>query len=63
MTCPLGFLTHAAGVYAIEHAGGGATKLAYELELPQEPGEAQRELNIGKRAAFLVSIKAGACRA
>jgi hypothetical protein len=43
------------GKYAIvkhqDHAG-----LAYVLEMPEEPGEAQRELGIEKEASYIVSI-------
>ncbi len=43
------------GKYAIvkhqEHA-----ELAYVLEMPEEPGEAQRELGIEKEASYIISI-------
>ena len=32
------------------------TELAYILELPKEPGEAQRELGIEKEASYIVSV-------
>ncbi|WP_303909535.1 hypothetical protein [Thiohalomonas denitrificans] len=44
------------GVYAlVEH--GGHTHLAYALELPKEPDEVQKELNIAPEASFIVSVK------
>ncbi len=44
------------GVYAlVEH--GGHTHLAYALELPKEPDEVQKELNIAPEASFVVSVK------
>lgn len=44
------------GVYAlVEH--GGHTHLAYALELPKEPDEVQKELNIAPEASFVISIK------
>lgn len=47
------------GVYVIEGGkeGDRQTRLAYELELPQEPGAVQQELQIQKRANYVLSIK------
>jgi hypothetical protein len=36
---------------AIQHA-----ELAYILEMPKEPGEAQRELGIQKEASYMISV-------
>ena len=44
------------GVYALA-SHGNHTHLLYALELPQEPDEVQRELNIGKEGAYLLSVK------
>lgn len=44
------------GRYAIVRHGDH-THFAYRLELPEEPGEAQRELGIGKEASFILSVK------
>lgn len=44
------------GVYAIvDH--GGHTHLAYELELPDAPGEVQRELAIEEKGSYVVTVK------
>jgi hypothetical protein len=44
------------GVYAIVRHGDH-THLAYELELPAEPGEVQRALDIAREGSFIVSVK------
>src|SRR5919202_5458525 len=44
------------GKYAIIKHHQNHTELAYILELPKEPGEAQRELSIEKEASYIVSI-------
>ncbi len=44
------------GVYAIVHHRGH-THLAYALELPAEPGEVQRALNIVKEGSYIVAVK------
>jgi hypothetical protein len=43
-------------VYVIARHGDH-THLAYALELPDEPGEAQRELEIEPRASYVVTVK------
>lgn len=44
------------GRYAlVEH--GDHTHLAYELELPEEPGEAQRELNLLPEASYILAVR------
>jgi hypothetical protein len=43
------------GKYAIIKHGNHA-ELAYILEMPKEPGEAQRELGIEKEASYIVSV-------
>jgi hypothetical protein len=44
------------GRYAlVDH--GGHTHLAYVLELPREPGEAQRLFNIRREASFIVAVR------
>lgn len=45
------------GLYAITGKDGSSTKLAYTLELPQEPDEVQKDLGIEKEAAYIISIK------
>ncbi len=44
------------GVYAIVRHGRH-THLAYELELPKEPGDVQRELLIEPKASFVVTVR------
>jgi hypothetical protein len=44
------------GVYVIVRHGDH-THLAYELELPEEPGEAQQELNIAPEASYIIVVK------
>jgi hypothetical protein len=49
--CPAG-----EGVYALLRRGRNL-HLTYELELPERPGEVQRELNIPKQGAFILSVR------
>ena len=44
------------GKYAIVKHHQNHTELAYILELPKEPGEAQRELSIEKEASYIISV-------
>src|SRR6476646_4460723 len=44
------------GKYAIVRHHQNHTELAYILELPKEPGEAQKELGIEKEASYIVSV-------
>jgi hypothetical protein len=44
------------GVYAIVRHEGH-THLAYALELPLRPGEAQRALNIGEEGSYILAVK------
>jgi hypothetical protein len=44
------------GKYAIVKHHQNHTELAYILEMPKEPGEAQRELCIEKEASYIVSV-------
>jgi hypothetical protein len=44
------------GKYAIIVKHQNHTELAYMLELPNEPGEAQRELGIEKEASYIISV-------
>lgn len=44
------------GVYAI-FCEGNQMHLAYELELPEDPGPVQKALNIAPRASFALSVK------
>ena len=44
------------GKYAIVKHHQNHTELAYVLELPNEPGEAQQELGIEKEASYIVSV-------
>src|ERR687884_1466249 len=44
------------GKYAIVKHHQNHTELAYILELPNEPGEAQKELGIEKEASYIVSV-------
>jgi hypothetical protein len=44
------------GKYAIVKHHQNHTELAYILEMPTEPGEAQKELGIEKEASYIVSI-------
>ena len=44
------------GVYAVVRHGDH-THLAYVLELPEEPGEVQRALNIEAEASYILSVK------
>ena len=44
------------GVYAIVRHGDH-THLAYELELPEKPREAQREFRIEEQASYIISVK------
>lgn len=45
------------GVYEIVNRDGRKTSFAYRLEVPQEPGEVQDELQIKKEASFTLSMK------
>lgn len=51
----------AAGVYEIVDRGGRKTAIAYKLEIPQEPGEVQKELQIRQEASYTLSIKVQYC--
>lgn len=44
------------GVYSLV-ASGHQTYLSYELELPEEPGEVQQELNLDPEASFVITVK------
>ena len=44
------------GKYAIVRHHQNHTELAYVLELPNEPGEAQKELGIEKEASYVISV-------
>jgi hypothetical protein len=44
------------GKYAIVKHHQNHTELAYILEMPNEPGEAQKELGIEKEASYIVSV-------
>jgi hypothetical protein len=44
------------GKYAIVKHHQNHTELAYILELPKEPGEAQKELGIEKEASYIISV-------
>ncbi|HYG88358.1 MAG TPA: hypothetical protein VD978_19115 [Azospirillum sp.] len=44
------------GVYAVVQTGR-RLHLAYELELPDRPGEVQRALNIAPQGSFAISVK------
>jgi hypothetical protein len=44
------------GVYAIVR-GDRDTRLYYVLELPEEPGEVQRALNVAAEGAYILSVK------
>src|SRR5919199_2047751 len=44
------------GKYAIVKHHQNHTELAYVLELPKEPGEAQKELGIEKEASYIISV-------
>jgi hypothetical protein len=44
------------GKYAIVKHHQNHTELAYILELPKEPGEAQEELGIEKEASYIISV-------
>ena len=44
------------GKYAIVRHHQNHTELAYVLELPKEPGEAQKELGIEKEASYVISV-------
>ena len=46
-----------AGVYEIVDRGGRRTSFAYKLEIPAEPGEVQKELQIRQEASYTLSIK------
>ena len=46
-----------AGVYEIVDRGGRKTSFAYKLEIPKEPGEVQKELQIRQEASYTLSIK------
>jgi hypothetical protein len=47
------------GVYALtgKEKDIGETQLAYKLELPEEPGQVQKDLEIEKEASYHISIK------
>src|SRR5919198_4272589 len=44
------------GKYAIVKRQNHAAELAYILEMPKEPGEAQQELGIEKEASYIISV-------
>lgn len=44
------------GVYALVRRGRNL-HLTYELELPERPGEVQKELKIERQAAYILSVK------
>jgi hypothetical protein len=44
------------GVYGIVRHDDH-THLAYQLELPDQPGEVQRELNIEREASYIIAVK------
>ena len=44
------------GKYAIIKHHQNHTELAYVLELPKEPGDAQKELGIEKEASYIISV-------
>src|ERR1043165_5600967 len=44
------------GKYAIVRHHQNHAELAYILEMPKEPGEAQKELGIEKEASYIVSV-------
>jgi hypothetical protein len=44
------------GKYAIVKHHQNHTELAYILEMPKEPGEAQKELGIEKEASYIISV-------
>ena len=45
------------GKYAIiNHSNNNHTELAFVLELPKEPGEAQKELGIEKEASYIITV-------
>ena len=44
------------GKYAIVKHHQSHTELAYILEMPKEPGEAQKELGIEKEASYIISV-------
>ena len=46
-----------AGVYEIVSRDQRKTSFAYRLEIPQEPGEVQQELQIKKEASYTLSMK------
>jgi hypothetical protein len=46
----------AEGVYSIVRHGDH-THLAYVLELPEEPGEVQKAINIEPEASYIISVK------
>lgn len=48
--------TH-AGVYEIVSRDARKTSFAYKLEIPEEPGEVQQELQIKKEASYTISMK------
>ena len=44
------------GVYTIvDH--GRDSRLVYELEVPQEPGDVQADFSINKTGSFVISVK------
>lgn len=45
------------GVYEIVDRGGRKTSFAYKLEIPQQLGEVQQELQIKKEASYTLSMK------
>lgn len=45
------------GVYEIVSRDARKTSFAYKLEIPQEPGEVQKELQIKKEASYTLSMK------
>ncbi len=47
-----------AGTYEIVvRQDGSSTNLAYKLELPEQPGAVQKELNIESEGSFKISVK------
>ena len=50
-----------AGTYEIViRQGGSSINLAYALELPEQPGAVQKELNIESEGSFKISVKVAA---
>src|SRR6266403_3072959 len=45
------------GVYQLVSHDGRHAHLVYALELPEQPGEVQRELRVEKEASYILSVK------